>query len=102
VEILNQPQIHIFNFRIVPLNADLCQKDFINQISQTLVGFMRNNKVAGRSFGLSLNEVEGEKYVRVTTMNPFALQGELLDKFVDKLKICIATESFEINQEETE
>lgn len=101
VEILNQPQIHIMNFRILPRDASRREDNFVNQISQTLVTFMRNNEDAGRSFGLSLNEVNGKKYVRVTTMNPFALQGGLLEEFINKLKACIALGSFEINQDES-
>jgi glutamate/tyrosine decarboxylase-like PLP-dependent enzyme len=90
LKVLNQPQIHIFNFVISPRTASPLDRDLVNWISQSLVGFMRQSET-GRSFGLSMNELGGVKYVRVTTMNPFALQGELLDEFVAKIRMFMST-----------
>lgn len=91
LKVVNQPQIHIFNFQICPLEYEGVSREFVNHISQVVVSFMRNHAEAGRSFGLSLNEIDGDKCVRVTTMNPFALQGALLDEFVAKLRACLET-----------
>jgi glutamate/tyrosine decarboxylase-like PLP-dependent enzyme len=93
LRVLNRPQIHIFNFIICPRDQKVPEKESVNRMSQAVAGFMRNNSEAGRSFGLSLNEVDGYKYVRVTAMNPFALQGGLLEEFVDKLRAYMVTDS---------